>query len=112
MPMPVTGEIKTNHYFQLCEKVILYKFKMLSCKAFAFMPQSSILTRGMSSIVKKNQADVVILGGGMVGSSLACAMAASPYFEGRKICLLEGAPKKAYTLSEGYSNRVLNKLIK
>ena len=76
------------------------------------MPQSSIFTRGMSSIVKKNQADVVILGGGMVGSSLACAMAASPYFEGRKICLLEGAPKKQYTLSEGYSNRVLDKLIK
>ncbi len=79
---------------------------MLLSKAFRFLPQASITTRGMSSIVNKNQADVVILGGGMVGSSLACAMAASPYFEGRKICLLEGAPKKQFTLSEGYSNRV------
>ena len=68
----------------------------------------SIVCRGMSSgtSLNKKSADVVILGGGMVGSSLACAMAASPVFAGRKICLLEGAPKKPYNLTESYSNRV------
>ena len=68
----------------------------------------SIVCRAMSSaaVPTKKSADVVILGGGMVGSSLACAMAGSPYFAGRKICLLEGAPKKPYTLTDNYSNRV------
>jgi hypothetical protein len=33
-------------------------------------------------------------------------MAASPYLAGKKICLLEGAPRKAYTASQAYSNRV------
>ncbi len=64
-------------------------------------------SRGMSSAATKRLADVVVLGGGMVGSSLACAMAGSPYFAGKKICLLEGAPKKPYTKSPNYSNRVI-----
>jgi choline dehydrogenase-like flavoprotein len=79
---------------------------MLLAKSVRFSTNFFVVSRGMSSDVKKRQSDVVILGGGMVGSTLACAMAASPYFEGRKICLLEGAPKKPYTMPETYSNRV------
>lgn len=56
--------------------------------------------------VTRRQADIVILGGGMVGSSLACAMAASPVLAGKKIYLLEGAPKKPYVLKPEFSNRV------
>jgi 2-polyprenyl-6-methoxyphenol hydroxylase-like FAD-dependent oxidoreductase len=52
--------------------------------------------------VAKHSADVVILGGGMVGSTLACAMAGSPYFAGKKIWLLEGAVKKQFTLSDKF----------
>ena len=71
---------------------------------------SVMLCRSMSSstaaAATKRRADVVVLGGGMVGSSLACAMAASPYFAGKKITLLEGAPKKSYVMKPEYSNRV------
>ena len=70
---------------------------------------SVMLYRSMSSstaAATKRRADVVVLGGGMVGSSLACAMAASPYFAGKKITLLEGAPKKSYVMKPEYSNRV------
>ena len=70
---------------------------------------SVMLCRNMSSstaAATKRRADVVVLGGGMVGSSLACAMAASPYFAGKKITLLEGAPKKSYVMKPEYSNRV------
>ena len=70
---------------------------------------SVMLCRSMSSstaAATKRRADVVVLGGGMVGSSLACAMAASPYFAGKQITLLEGAPKKSYVMKPEYSNRV------
>lgn len=51
--------------------------------------------------------DVVVSGGGLVGSAMACALGHDIHFHDKKILLLEAGPKKALEkLSETYSNRV------
>lgn len=51
--------------------------------------------------------DVVVSGGGLVGSAMACALGHDIHFHDKKILLLEAGPKKTLgKLSETYSNRV------
>ncbi|XP_043930657.1 ubiquinone biosynthesis monooxygenase COQ6, mitochondrial isoform X2 [Protopterus annectens] len=51
--------------------------------------------------------DVVISGGGMVGSSMACALGYDPNFCGKKILLLEAGHKKNLDIMpDTYNNRV------
>lgn len=50
--------------------------------------------------------DVVISGGGMIGQTMACALAKNPYFKKRNILLIESSPTKEYRTPELYSNRV------
>ena len=58
-------------------------------------------------------ANIVIVGGGMVGASLASALASSPYLSNKKVCLLEAAPPPKpkspisnQTNNQEFSNRV------
>jgi len=51
-------------------------------------------------------ADVIIAGGGMVGSATAAAVAKLDCMQNRKVILLEASPKKHYEQSPLYSNRV------
>ncbi|XP_031825655.1 ubiquinone biosynthesis protein COQ6, mitochondrial [Nomia melanderi] len=51
--------------------------------------------------------DIVIVGGGMVGTTLACAIANNRRLECRKVLLLEGSNKVTYQPQEQYSNRVV-----
>ena len=72
----------------------------------------------MLKIIKRNYsstkqfADIVIVGGGLVGSCLASKLSMSPWLSSKKICLLESAAKKV-TLKDfnaehsKYSNRVV-----
>ncbi|KAL4613150.1 hypothetical protein GN956_G23396 [Arapaima gigas] len=51
--------------------------------------------------------DVIISGGGMVGTAMACSLGMDPNLEGRKILLLEAGNKKVMDkVSETYSTRV------
>ncbi|XP_077319801.1 ubiquinone biosynthesis monooxygenase COQ6, mitochondrial [Lithobates pipiens] len=51
--------------------------------------------------------DVVISGGGMVGTAMACALGSHPHLHNKKILLLEAGHRKAYDhLPEQFSNRV------
>ena len=60
----------------------------------------------------KQFADIVIVGGGLVGSCLASKLSQSPWMSSKKICLLESAPKKVSlqgfdAATTPYSNRVV-----
>jgi len=50
--------------------------------------------------------DVVVAGGGMVGTAAATALAKLACMQNRKIILLEAAPEKEIVLTKEYSNRV------
>ncbi|KAI4498473.1 hypothetical protein M0802_006408 [Mischocyttarus mexicanus] len=58
---------------------------------------------------KKNEEfyDIVIAGGGMVGTTLACAIANNRLLESKNVLLLEGNNKSEYKPQEKYSNRVV-----
>ncbi|XP_047353023.1 ubiquinone biosynthesis monooxygenase COQ6, mitochondrial isoform X2 [Vespa velutina] len=51
--------------------------------------------------------DIIIAGGGMVGTTLACAIANNRWLESKKVLLLEGGNKHEYKSEEKYSNRVV-----
>ncbi|XP_053488752.1 ubiquinone biosynthesis monooxygenase COQ6, mitochondrial isoform X1 [Ictalurus furcatus] len=51
--------------------------------------------------------DIIISGGGMVGTAMACSLGCDPNLQGRKILLLEAGPKKEMDkVPEVYSTRV------
>ncbi|XP_060790230.1 ubiquinone biosynthesis monooxygenase COQ6, mitochondrial [Neoarius graeffei] len=51
--------------------------------------------------------DIIISGGGMVGTAMACSLGFEPNLKGRKILLLEAGPKKEMDkVPEVYSTRV------
>ncbi|KAK2583730.1 hypothetical protein KPH14_009648 [Odynerus spinipes] len=51
--------------------------------------------------------DIIITGGGMVGTTLACAIANNRHLESKRVLLLEGGNKHKYEPQEKYSNRVV-----
>jgi len=76
---------------QLC----LYSTSMV------WMSQRKLSSKPMSS-----SADVVIAGGGMVGSAAAIALSKLGSMKNKSIILLEAAPDKQIKISSEYSNRV------
>ncbi|XP_061931464.1 ubiquinone biosynthesis monooxygenase COQ6, mitochondrial isoform X3 [Apis cerana] len=69
----------------------------------------SMLTAKPFSISTQNHEnyDIIITGGGMVGSTLACAIANNRKLECKKILLLESNKQHKYKSQEKYSNRVV-----
>ncbi|KAK9306057.1 hypothetical protein QLX08_003119 [Tetragonisca angustula] len=74
-----------------------------------FIPNGSILVSRDYSISAKNHEnyDIIITGGGMVGTTLACALANNRKLECKKILLLESGRQFEYKFEEKYSNRVV-----
>ncbi|XP_023246748.1 ubiquinone biosynthesis monooxygenase COQ6, mitochondrial [Copidosoma floridanum] len=66
----------------------------------------SQMTRSCHSIVD-DEYDIVIAGGGMVGTTLACALANNKRLQDKKILLLERGKHQTFVPKEQYSNRVV-----
>ncbi|KAG7204077.1 hypothetical protein KM043_001928 [Ampulex compressa] len=90
----------------------------MSCRrALSLLSQKcGCVTRGSTAIVRNNHSDtseknehydIIITGGGMVGTTLACAIANNRRLENKRILLLEGGGKQKYVSQEKYSNRVV-----
>lgn len=56
----------------------------------------------------KNYYDIIIAGGGMIGTTLACTLGKNSRLSGKRILLLESSKDFPYVLSEKYSNRVVS----
>uniref|UniRef100_A0A665WYS5 Ubiquinone biosynthesis monooxygenase COQ6, mitochondrial n=1 Tax=Echeneis naucrates TaxID=173247 RepID=A0A665WYS5_ECHNA len=66
-----------------------------------------IISRGLVSAEHGDVYDVIISGGGMVGSAMACSLGMEPNLAGKKILLLEAGNKKVMDrVPEAYSTRV------
>jgi ubiquinone biosynthesis monooxygenase Coq6 len=50
--------------------------------------------------------DIIVAGGGMVGTAMACALAQAPRLSRKRILLLEGSPQQSMDLKPQYSNCV------
>ncbi|XP_017768546.1 PREDICTED: ubiquinone biosynthesis monooxygenase COQ6, mitochondrial [Nicrophorus vespilloides] len=72
-----------------------------------FLQRRIISVRNYSN-AGDNHFDIIIAGGGMVGTSLATALGKNSRLSSKRILLLEGAKEFSWTLQEGkYSNRVV-----
>ncbi|XP_017876417.1 ubiquinone biosynthesis monooxygenase COQ6, mitochondrial-like [Ceratina calcarata] len=72
-------------------------------------PNLSLLSTRDCSTAAENveNYDIIISGGGMVGTTLACAIANNRRLESKKVLLLEGGKQFDYVPQEKYSNRVV-----
>ncbi|XP_014477633.1 PREDICTED: ubiquinone biosynthesis monooxygenase COQ6, mitochondrial isoform X2 [Dinoponera quadriceps] len=84
-------------------------FSLLSQKYKYITPNAVAVSRKNYSTAVENEEnyDVIITGGGMIGTTLACSLANNHRLEGKKVLLLEGSDKQEYTPQEQYSNRVV-----
>ncbi|KAJ7390808.1 Putative ubiquinone biosynthesis monooxygenase [Desmophyllum pertusum] len=80
--------------------------KSLGCKQFLKLRVCSFCSAASKDV--HDFYDVTIVGGGMVGASLACALGLERTLDDHKILLLEAAPDKPQNITSAYSNRVSN----
>ncbi|XP_073247975.1 ubiquinone biosynthesis monooxygenase COQ6, mitochondrial-like isoform X1 [Porites lutea] len=76
----------------------------LSCTHFLKLRICSICSTAGKDVA--DFYDITIVGGGMVGASLACALGLERTLDDHKILLLDAAPDKAENITSIYSNRV------
>ncbi|XP_011874711.1 PREDICTED: ubiquinone biosynthesis monooxygenase COQ6 isoform X2 [Vollenhovia emeryi] len=84
-------------------------YSLLSRNRERVIPSVAAVSRRNYSVAAENEEpyDVIVAGGGMVGTTLACAIANNRRLAGKRILLLEGNVKQEYTPPEQYSNRVV-----
>nr|AEE62523.1 unknown [Dendroctonus ponderosae] len=66
-----------------------------------------VLLRAVAQDVTKHY-DIIIAGGGMVGTTLACTLGKNQILSSKKLLLLEGSKIKQQSISDKYSNRVVS----
>ncbi|XP_055849080.1 ubiquinone biosynthesis monooxygenase COQ6, mitochondrial [Episyrphus balteatus] len=91
---------------------ILIRFspKRLTLPLNSIINSSRHLSHDQSSLTTKNQLpqhyDIIIAGGGLVGTALACGIAKNKVLSEKKVLLLEGAPPFKGFAGGQYGNRV------
>ncbi|EFN75738.1 ubiquinone biosynthesis monooxygenase COQ6, mitochondrial isoform X3 [Harpegnathos saltator] len=78
------------------------KFKYIISNAAAVSKKNYSTTAG-----DEESYDIIVTGGGMIGTTMACSIANNRRLEGKKVLLLEGSNKHEYTSQQQYSNRVV-----
>ncbi|KAG5896170.1 hypothetical protein JTB14_016945 [Gonioctena quinquepunctata] len=73
-----------------------------------FSPKNSISKYFYSKDISNKHYDVVIAGGGMVGTTLACTLGKNSKLSDKRILLLEAGKEKTWSVPEKYSNRVVS----
>ncbi|XP_012535074.2 ubiquinone biosynthesis monooxygenase COQ6, mitochondrial [Monomorium pharaonis] len=95
----------------LREAILTCRFVLVSLSRNCehVIPGVTAVSRKNYSTVTDNEKtyDVIVAGGGMVGTTLACALANNRRLAGKRILLLENSTKHEYTPPEQYSNRVV-----
>uniref|UniRef100_A0AAR5Q6R7 FAD-binding domain-containing protein n=1 Tax=Dendroctonus ponderosae TaxID=77166 RepID=A0AAR5Q6R7_DENPD len=66
-----------------------------------------VLLRAIAQDATKHY-DIIIAGGGMVGTTLACTLGKNQILSNKKLLLLEGSKIKQQSISDKYSNRVVS----
>ncbi|XP_023313056.1 ubiquinone biosynthesis monooxygenase COQ6, mitochondrial-like [Anoplophora glabripennis] len=69
---------------------------------------TNFVERGLSSNRNENHYDIIITGGGMIGTTLACTLGKNAKLANKHILLLEAGKQKVWSLPEKYSNRVVS----
>uniref|UniRef100_A0A8D0C1C6 Ubiquinone biosynthesis monooxygenase COQ6, mitochondrial n=1 Tax=Salvator merianae TaxID=96440 RepID=A0A8D0C1C6_SALMN len=88
--------------FPLGEPLFRKRPCLRTAPAWSLVWQNSVRPNGSQAVY-----DVVVSGGGMVGTAMAAALGHDVHFCDKKILLLEARPKKTYNeLPVNYSNRV------
>ncbi|KAF9796706.1 hypothetical protein SFRURICE_008116, partial [Spodoptera frugiperda] len=95
----------SNSVKRLFVRQIKCSIRTTSVRSLSAADDVTILTKPSENI--KGDYDVIIAGGGMVGCTLACAMAKDSILSNLKVLLLEGGPDKEYKWKPEYSNRVV-----
>nr|XP_033328232.1 ubiquinone biosynthesis monooxygenase COQ6, mitochondrial isoform X2 [Megalopta genalis] len=82
---------------------------LLSIPKRSVIPNASVIASKYScaNLQDEEYYDIIITGGGMVGTTLACALANNRKLECKHILLLESSNKSEYKSQEHYSNRVV-----
>jgi len=89
----------------VCVKLIKTNPKFIGFSKDFFITNSISCHRFFSAQASSSY-DIIIAGGGMVGTSLACALTKNPKLEDKSVLLLEGGSQKKWSLPEKYGNRV------
>lgn len=80
--------------------------KKLLLSNAGFISNSNLIQKCHQSTSENHHYDIIIAGGGLVGTAMACALGTNKILSEKRILLLEGAPAKPITLKDTYSNRV------
>ncbi|XP_066249097.1 ubiquinone biosynthesis monooxygenase COQ6, mitochondrial-like [Euwallacea similis] len=88
----------------------MLNLSLFTAKNLIFFPHLSRNAQILRSFTQNagKHYDIIVAGGGMVGTTLACTLGKNPKLSNKKILLLEASKSKPWNSPEEYSNRVVS----